>query len=254
MKGYGDSTYGDAFADVYDEWYEGITDVDATVSLLVALAAESADAPIVELGVGTGRLAIPLAAKVRPRAVWGIDTSAAMLSRMAAKRDGSLVHGVHADMVDGLARIGGSKAPIGLVFVAYNTFFSLASRERQQQCFRAVAARLHDEGRFVIEAFVPDEPARSGDHIEVKALAADRVVLSVSRYDGAEHRAEGQFVEFTDEGGVRLRPWSIRYASPEELDAMAADAGLLVSGRWETFGGDPFTSDSPSHVTAYGPP
>src|SRR5947208_2901016 len=123
MKGYGDTSYGDAFADVYDDWYEAITDIDATVSFLVALAAESADAPIVELGVGTGRLAIPLAERVQPQEVWGIDTSAAMLSAMSNKPGGGLVHGVHADMVDGLDQVDRSDAPIGLVFAAYNTFF-----------------------------------------------------------------------------------------------------------------------------------
>ncbi|HLM18865.1 MAG TPA: class I SAM-dependent methyltransferase [Acidimicrobiia bacterium] len=247
MKDYGDSTYGDAFVDVYDEWYLGITDVDSSVSALADLAAHSGDAPIVELGVGTGRLAIPLAERVGPRTLWGIDTSEAMLAALAAKRHG-LVRAVHGDMVDALQQIPGA---IGLVFVAYNTFFNLGSAERQQRCFNAVASRLHDDGRFVIEAFVPDDPPRSGDHIEVKTLTADRVVLSVTRYDGDAHVAEGQFVELTERGGVRLRPWSIRYASPQELDAMAAHAGLRVSERWETFRGDPFTADSPSHVTVY---
>jgi SAM-dependent methyltransferase len=249
MEGYDDSSYGEAFADVYDEWYHGISDLDSTVSLLGSLAAEAPSLPVVELGVGTGRLAIPLAQALPPRTVWGIDSSAAMLDAMRAKPGSETVGIVHADMIEGLAAVEGA---LGVVFVAYNTFFNLGSRERQERCFSAVAERLDRHGSFVIEAFVPDEErTRSRDHIEVRSLTADRVVLSVTRYDGDQQLAEGQFIEITEHGGVRLRPWSIRYASPAELDAMATAAGLLVKHRWESFELEPFTNDSPRHVSVY---
>ena len=103
-----------------------------------------------------------------------------------------------------------------------------AHRESQAACFEAVAARLSPDGGFVIEAFVPDDPPRRGDDIAVRTLEADRVVLSISRHDPEQQSAEGQFVEFTESGGVRLRPWSIRYAAPSELDEMAARAGMTL--------------------------
>lgn len=251
MQGYDNSSYGEAFADVYDDWYASISDVESTVAALAWMASDTAPSPVVELGVGTGRLAFPLAAAVPEIDLFGIDSSPSMLANAAAKQPPANVHLVEDDMVGGLATVAGTD-PFGLVFVAFNTFFNLGSAEAQQACFAAVALRLAPHGRFVIEAFVPDEPARRGDHIEVKTLQTDRVVLSITRYDGQQH-VEGQFVEFSESGGVRLRPWSIRYLTPDELDAMATAAGLVLDDRWETFAGEQFTDDSPRHVSVYVP-
>ena len=76
-------------------------------------------------------------------------------------------------------------------------------------------------------------------------------MLSISEHDPATQRAHGQFVHFVDGERVRLRPWSIRYASPDELDAMAAAAGFAVAERWEDFARRPYDADSPQHVTVY---
>jgi len=249
MEGYDNTSYGEAFADVYDDWYGTISDVESTVAALARFAAETAPAAVIELGVGTARLAIPLAQALPDCSVWGIDASPAMLSNALAKHPPENVRLVQGDMVGELATIAAGQ-PVGLVFVAFNTFFNLASHASQRDCFAAVADRLAPGGRFVIEAFVPDEPARRGDHIEVKSLRSDRVVLSVTRYDGQQH-VEGQFVEFTESGGVRLRPWSIRYVTPAELDAMADAVGLVREHRWETFAGEAFDDDSGRHVTVY---
>lgn len=241
MRGYDDASYGDAFADVYDDWYHDISDVDATTAALTTLAGAG---PVLELGVGTGRLAIPLAAA--GLTVHGLDTSAAMLQQMAAKPGGERVHPHVGDMVDGLPA-----GPFSLVFVAYNTFFSLLTEERQRACFTQVAARLAPDGVFVIEAFVPDPAHDPGNGISVRSLTADRVVLSVSTFDTDAQRAEGQYVDITEAGGVRLRPWSIRWATPTQLDAMAAAAGLTCGDRWEDFSGTLFGPDSPRHVSVY---
>ena len=251
MQGYDNSTYGDAFADVYDEWYAQVSDVDATVERLAELLAEpSAQRHVLELGVGTGRLAIPLAQRVWPARVVGLDSSAAMLARLAANQAGTeqnrRVEVVRGDMVDDLP-----PGPFDLVFVAFNTFFNLASAERQQACVSAVASRLAPNGLFVVEADVPDQPTQTGSHVEVRSITADRVVLSVARYDGERNQAEGQFVELTESGGVRLRPWSIRYVAPAELDSMAAAAGLVLRERWEDFGMHAFSADSGRHVSVY---
>ena len=85
----------------------------------------------------------------------------------------------------------------------------------------------------------------------IRTLAVDRVVLSLSRHDEATSTAEGQFVELTDGGGVRLRPWSIRYATPAELDAMAAAAGLRLEHRWRAFDDPTFDDDAERHVSVY---
>ena len=245
MDGYDDSTYGDAFADVYDEWYEGISDVDTTVATLLELAGRGA---VLELGVGTGRLAVPLAIAGRPSglSVTGIDASPAMLERLGARESGELVDGKLGNMSGPLP-----DGPFHLVFVAYNTLFNLTDASLQKACFGAVAQVLAPGGRFVVEAFVPDDTRSRASDVSVRSLTADRVVLSVSLQHPEKQMAEGQFVEFTQAGGVRLRPWSIRYAGPDELDSMAISAGFRVEHRWESFAREPFEDESERHVTVY---
>jgi len=245
MKGYDDTSYGSAFADVYDDWYQGISDIDATIADLVDL---SGGGRVLELGVGTGRLAIPLAYRDgggSPQ-VLGIDSSEAMLARLRSRDPEQRIEVSCGDMVDDLP-----DGPFTLVLVAYNTIFNLQTEQAQTACFDAVASRLAPGGRFVIEAFVPDHPPRDGDDISVRTLDAERVVLSISRHVAELQTAEGQFVEITEAGGVRLRPWSIRYATPEQLDAMAATAGLTLEHRWEAFGRTEFGADSSRHVSVY---
>lgn len=239
MQRFHDASYGDAFADVYDEWYGDISDVAATVATLAALADGR---PVLELGVGTGRLAVPLAAAGVD--VTGVDTSAAMLEVLATKEHN--VRALTGDMVDGLP-----DGPFGLVFVAYNTFFNLTTAERQQSCFAAVAARLAPGGMFVIEVAVPDPDRPAGGTVAVRSMTADTVVLSVDVHLPEAQRIDAQLIELSEAGGVRLRPASIRYAAPAELDAMAAAAGFELGERWEDFTQAPFVADSPQHVTVY---
>ena len=203
---------------------------------------------MLELGVGTGRLAVPLAEAGRDRGldVVGIDSSPAMLARLAERDPGGLVEPVLGDMSSTLP-----DRPFALVFAAYNTVFNLVDDGAQARCFESVADRLLPGGRFVIEAFVPDESRRRGDAVSVRSIASDRVVLSISVDDPDHQSAEGQFVELTEAGGVRLRPWSIRYATPAQLDGYAGAAGLVLEHRWESFGGNPFDLDSPRHVSVY---
>ena len=241
MRGYHDASYGDSFADVYDEWYHGISDVPSTIHTLAALAGGGR---VLELGVGTGRLAIPLAATGLE--VHGLDTSERMLQQMAAKAGGQAVRSMLGDMVDDMP-----PGPFSLVFVAYNTFFNLLTRQRQQACFLAAAGRLVDGGLFVIEAFVPDPQHDPASSVSVRSVTADRVVLSVSTADADQQLAEGQFVEFTEAGGVRLRPWSIRWATPAQLAEMASAAGFSLAHRWESFTRAPFGPESERHVSVF---
>lgn len=241
VEGYDERSYGRGMADVYDEWYPGISDVDGTVASIAELAGPGAR--VLELGVGTGRLALPLSQ--RGLDVHGVDTSPEMLDRLRAKSGADAVTVVEGDMA-----AADPPGPFALAFVAYNTLFNLTSAAAQRACFASVAARLTPGGRFVVEAFVPDERA-SGSYVEVRELTADRVVLGVSRADHANQRAEGQFVELVDGAPVRLRPWAIRWATPGELDDMAASAGLTLEYRWSGWRGEPFDADSPHHVSVW---
>ncbi|HEX6785843.1 MAG TPA: hypothetical protein VF076_01485, partial [Acidimicrobiales bacterium] len=172
-----------------------------------------------------------------------------MVARLRAKPGGDRVAVVVGDMARAEDLPAGAFA---VVLVAFNTFFSLTTAEDQARCFAAVADRLTADGSFVVEGFVPDdELIEAGSKVEVRSLTARRVVLTVSRHDAVTQRAEGQFVELTEEGGVRLRPWSLRFAPPEELDAMAAAAGLVLAERWSAWDGTPFTAASAHHVSRY---
>jgi SAM-dependent methyltransferase len=244
MRGYDRRSYGDSFADVYDDWYADVTDVAATVARVVELAGPGGR--VLELGAGTGRLAVPLARA--GLAVTGIDSSEAMLARLGDHDADGEVECLCGDMVDDLP-----DGPFEVVLVAYNTIFNLLDDGEQERLFERVADRLTSSGGFVVEAFVPgehhDDAGSSG--VTVRSLAVDRVVLSVSVDRPSEQRAEGQFVELTEAGGVRLRPWAIRWATPDQLDDMAADAGLVLDQRFADMAGTPFDQDSTQHVSIY---
>jgi SAM-dependent methyltransferase len=242
MQGYGADSYGEAFADVYDEWYGTVTDIKSTVALILDLA--GAGGRVIELGVGTGRLAFPMAAAGLQ--VTGIDTSAAMLSVLTARAPAGAVQVVHGDMVTELP-----DGPFDVALAAYNTLFNLFDEGSQTACFAAVASRLVPGGAFVVEAFVPDHEVQPGSSVEVRSITADRVVLSVSQQLPSEQRASGQFVDISEAGGVRLRPWQVRWASPNQLDEMATRAGFALEHRWADVGRCAFDDDSTHHVSVY---
>jgi SAM-dependent methyltransferase len=243
VRGYDHRSYGEGFADVYDEWYADVTDVDATVSRMVELA--DGEGRVLELGVGTGRLAVPMAAA--GLRVVGVDSSEAMLAKLRERDTAGTVEAVLGDIAVDLPA-----GPFDAVLVAYNTIFNLLGELDQPSLFRRVADRLAPGGVFVVEAFVPDTDA-TGESSEVtmRTMTVDHVVLSVSVNRPDEQVAEGQFIQISETGGVRLRPWSIRWATPEQLDAMAAAAGLHLDARLGDMAGKPFTDDSAQHVSIY---
>ena len=245
--GFGPTTYGAAFADVYDDWY-GNLDTDGATRFLAARALAGPAGDVLELGVGTGRLALPLAERLAPhgRAVAGVDASVAMVDQLRAKPGGAALAVTVGDMA-GAEPIG----PFGLVFVAVNTFFNLDSEAAQRRCLANVAARLAPGGCFVVEAFVPTPAGdRPRDHVGISALTVDRLVLTATREDPAEQTVTGQHVEMVD-GSVRLRPWRIRWTTPDQLDRMAADAGLSLVERYASWSLETFSSISSSHVSVF---
>ena len=261
LAGFDAATYGDRFADVYDDWYADITDTAACVATVADLAREAAagrgpgaasgdDRPrVLELGVGTGRLAIPLAgAGVQ---VTGLDASSAMLAALATKPGGDAVRVVLGDMVDpstGDPSLADER--FHLVLVAYNTLFNLVDDGAQQRCLERAASLLVPGGCVVVEAFVPDPGATSGDSVTTRQVTADRVVLSVSRTDASAKLVVGQYVDITG-AGVQLRPWQVRWSAPDHLDTVARAAGLTLDHRWADWDRTPFTPDAPSHVSVY---
>jgi SAM-dependent methyltransferase len=239
MNFYSHESYGERVAGVYDDWY---SDYDSEA--IEALADLAHGGRALELGIGTGRIALPLAA--RNVEVHGIDAASSMISRLCAKPGGNRINVTEGNFTD--VAVDGEFA---LVYVVFNTFFALSSQEEQVRCFRNVAAHLSSGGCFVIEAFVPDLTRFSGGQVNwATKVTADEVELDVGRHDAAAQRVISQKVVLTD-GSVRLYPVQIRYAWPSELDLMAQLAGLHLRERWSSWKREPFTSDSGKHISIY---
>lgn len=240
-EGYDAAAYGDRIADVYDELPTHPPDADAAAACLADLAGSG---PALELAIGTGRLALPLAE--RGVAVSGIDASEAMVAKLRAKPGGDRIPVAIGDFAD--VPVDGRFA---LICVVYNTFFALLDRDAQRRCFERVVDHLAPGGRFVIEAFVPD-PSRfeRGQHVEVRHIGNDSVLLSVSRHDAATQRVESLLVRLGNDS-IRTWPVRIRYSYPDELDVMAEEAGLQLEHRWDGWTRERFTTQSVKHVSVY---
>ena len=244
-------TYGAAFADVYDEWYGASDDLDDVIALLTANKPRRA----LELGVGTGRIAVPLAAHLRANdahsTVVGVDESPEMLARLAENDPGCLVRAVRGDMVDDQP-----SDVFDLVFISYNTLFNVVERSRQRACLANIAARLSSGGVFVIDACVIDvsaiDPASSN---AARGESAERrgawLVRTTTTFDAASGTVNGSITSRHDDGRVAVRPFTITYSSPDEIDAMCAEAGLSLVERHGSWQKTAFDDDSARHVSVY---
>ena len=240
-EGYGPGTYGDRWADVYDDLHAYL----APEEVVDALAALAGDGPALELGIGTGRVALPLAR--RGVEVHGIDASQAMVAKLREKPGGDAITVTIGDF----AEVDAPGGPYALVFVVFNTFFALDSQEAQVRCFRNVAGRLADGGVFVIEAFVPDITRfRGGQAVRAEAVTDDEVRVSAEHHDPLAQRVVSQQIALREDG-IGFRPIQIRYAWPSELDLMAQLAGMRLRERWGGWKSEPFTAASGGHVSIY---
>ena len=249
MNDYTPATYGDRIAEVYDEMYPMRANVAPAVDALASLAG---DGPALELGIGTGRIAIPLAQ--RGIEVHGIDASEAIVARMRAKPGGDAIPVTISDFSDFSLKDGSRDRKFRLVYVVFNTLFQATSQQAQVNCFRSVAAHLTDDGMFLVEAFVPD-PTRFTDPEKMPDKTVTIGGKEVALIDLVKHDAVNQHVSsqetFTDETGVKLYPVQVRYSWPSELDLMAQLAGMRLRERWSDWDGSPFTAASENHISIY---
>ena len=139
-----------------------------------------------------------------------------------------------------------------MVYVVFNTFFALLTQGEQALCFGNVARHLKEDGRFVVEAFVPD-PARfaGGQTMQTKHVGEDEIVIEASRHDPVGQRVSSQNVVLGG-AGATFYPVEIRYAWPSELDLMARIAGLGLRDRFGGWRREPFGASSSKHVSVYG--
>ncbi len=213
--------------------------VDPVVSFLVKL---SGDGSALEFGIGTGRIALPLARRGVP--VHGVDMSKAMIERLKLKQDGEEIDVTIGDfsttIVDG---------SFSLVYLVFNTIMNLTTQTSQVACFRNAAAHLKPGGHFVIEVMVP----------QLQRLAKSETLLAydlsekhwgVDEYDVVSQGLTSHHARIVD-GNIELFSTPFRYVWPAELDLMAQLAGMTLVERWAGWDQEPFTGVSHSHVSVW---
>ncbi|HET9673278.1 MAG TPA: class I SAM-dependent methyltransferase [Gaiellaceae bacterium] len=237
--------FGERIASVYDERTAEMFD-PAVVGPAVELLAELAgDGRALEFGIGTGRIALPLAERGVP--VRGIDSSEAMVAQLRAKPRGRDIGITIGDFAT--TRVDGE---FSLVYLVFNTICNLVTQDAQVACFENAAAHLRSGGRFVIETGVPDLQLLPLGQTVIP-IRAEAGGISFDVYDVVTQRFSSQHYHFLD-GGIEASPFEFRYAWPAELDLMARIAGLTLQHRWAGWQGEPFTSLSRSHVSVYEKP
>jgi len=241
MDGY-QRGFGEDIAEIYDE-LSVRGDEEATVAFLEQLARGG---PVLELAIGTGRIALPLAA--RGIVVDGIDLSPAMVAKLRAKPGGDAISVTIGDFAE--VPVPGT---YGLIYVVFNTLFNLLTQDDQVRCFENVAAHLTDRGSFVVEAGPPNwlYRLRNDQHVDAEAIEVAEVRLDVLRHDPLTQTIEESHV-FLSPGGTRMWPVVQRYSWNSELDLMARIAGLELKERWAGWNREPFASASPNCISVYG--
>lgn len=240
-------------ADHFDEHVAGRYDTDeaemfdpAVVEPVVGLLAELArGGRALELGIGTGRIALPLSARGVP--VHGIDLSSAMTDRLRAKPGAERIGLTYGDF---------ARTPVAgtftLAYLVFNTVMNLTSQDEQVACFRNVAAHLEPEGCFVVEVSVPRlQRLPAGESIQPFAVTPDR--LGFDEYDVANQGLVSHHYR-VENGRLHTSSVPFRYVWPAELDLMARLAGMRLRERWSGWRREPFTSDSTQHVSVWEKP
>jgi SAM-dependent methyltransferase len=234
--------FGEEVAARYDDSVDELfrPDVlDATVDFLHGLAGDGA---ALELGIGTGRVALPLSRRGVP--VHGIDLSTAMVARLRAKQGAERIEVTMGDF--STATVDRS---FRLAYLVFNTIMNLTTQDEQVACFRNVARHLEPGGCFVIEVMVPDlQRLPAGETI--RPFAATSTRFGFDEYDVANqglvshhYRIEADRMEST--------AYPFRYVWPAELDLMARLAGMRLRERWGGWRREPYTSDSRQHVSVW---
>ena len=239
--GYFDERVAARYDDSEAEMFEAEV-IDPVVDVLVELAGSGR---ALELGIGTGRIALPLAR--RGVSVHGIDLSKAMVARLRAKRDGEDIGVTIGDFAT--TTVDGS---FSLAYLVFNTIMNLTTQAAQVACFRNAAAHLGPGGCFVIEVTIPDlRRLPPGETFHV--FNASENHWGIDEYEVATQGLTSHHFETVD-GTVERLSIPFRYAWPSELDLMAQLAGMSLRERWSGWTREPFTSESRKHVSVWEKP
>jgi predicted TPR repeat methyltransferase len=239
MNEYSADTYGESISEKYDDWF---SDVDPLIIEYLCECARGGKA--LELGIGTGRVAIPL--REKDVDVYGIDASPAMVAKMHQKPHGTTIPVTIQSFAEFHMDV-----RYDLVYVVFNTFFGLLTQTDQVSCLQSVAEALTADGCFVIEAFVPDLGRFDrGQSTRTSEITPAHIRLECSQHDLASQSVISQIVSISPQG-IEMYPIKIRYAWPSEIDLMAQLAGLTLVSRWGDWQQTRFSSQSGRHISTY---
>jgi SAM-dependent methyltransferase len=240
-----DGYFGESVAAGYDESSAEMFAAEVVRPAVDLLAELAGGGRALELGVGTGRIALPLSA--RGVEVHGIDMSRAMVERLRAKPGGDAIGVTIGDFAT--ARVEGG---FSLAYLVFNTIGNLTTQDAQVDCFRNVADHLEPGGRFVVEVGVPDlRRLPPGQNAVPFHVSEGR--LGFDEYDVATQSMTSHHVRVRD-GGTEYFSVPFRYVWPSELDLMARLAGMRLVDRWDGWTREPFTSESRQHVSVWRKP
>jgi SAM-dependent methyltransferase len=237
--------FGEPVAERYDERYDHLTDPAVVNPMVDFLADLARDGTALELGIGTGRIALPLAQ--RGVQVHGIDLSEAMVARLRAKRGAEQIVVTIGDFATTTV-----EATFSVAYLVANTIMNLTTQDEQVACFRNVAAHLEPGGCFVIEVLVPGlRRLPPGETFQLFDVSPTHV--GFDEYDVARQGLVSHHYWIADDK-VELFSPPFRYVWPSELDLMAQLAGMTLRERWSGWNREPFTSDSAKHVSVWEKP
>jgi len=237
-----DGYFGERVAATYDDSSDGMFDPAFVATVAGVLAGLAGGGRALELGIGTGRIALPLAR--RGVEVHGIDLSRAMVARLRAKPGGDAIGVTIGDFA--ATRVDGT---FSLVYLVFNTIMNLTSQDAQVACFRTAADHLEPGGCFVIEVGVPDlRRLPPGQTMVPWQVTPERWAFDL--YDVATQAMSSNYITVED-GRGEYRSIPFRYVWPAELDLMARLAGMRLRDRWDSWTREPFTSESRQHVSVW---
>jgi SAM-dependent methyltransferase len=235
------ASFGPHVAAHYDDYKRGDEEAAA-----VFLASYAKDGSALEFAIGTGRIALPLAAK--GITVDGIELSLHMVEQLRTKPGGENIQVTIGDMSSST-----TNRRYALVYLVYNTIFNLLTADDQIRCFENAARHLTPDGCFIVETALPhawispDKP----DYVHAEHVSKESVGLDVARYDPVTQLLEENHVQLTSEG-IKMSPIVCRLINPGEMDLMARIAGLRLIKRFANWQRTPFDINSKAHVSVYG--
>ena len=234
--------FGESVAAHYDESAAAMFEPAVLEPMVGVLSDLAGGGPVLEFGIGTGRVALPLSR--RGIAVHGIELSPAMVDRLRAKPGADAIGVTLGDFAT--ARV---NEAFGMAYLVFNTVMNLTTQDAQVACFHNAAAHLRPGGRFVVEVMVPDlQRLPLGE--TVRPFSVTPTHLGFDEYDIANQGLISHHYQLVD-GRWESLSMPFRYVWPSELDLMAAMAGMALRHRWGTWRREPFTGESTQHVSVW---